>query len=60
MVDDSIMVAQGPRAAMVIQTLGELGWRNNRGVPIKDMGVSVLPLGPSGDGFVPMTSWSPA
>ena len=55
-VDDAIMLDQSPRAAMVIKTMDELGWHISRGTSIRDLGVALLPLGPSGDGFVPLTA----
>jgi len=59
MVDDSIMFAQGPRAAMVIQVLEDLPWHVARGISPKHIGLALLPLGPSGQksgGYVPVSS----
>ncbi|MFH0963363.1 MAG: extracellular solute-binding protein [Planctomycetota bacterium] len=52
-VDDAIMYAFG-NAAMIIQTMEELPWHTNRGLPMKDIGVGLVPLGPAGDGYVPL------
>ena len=52
-VDDSIMVARG-EAAMIFQQMPEIYSLYGRGVAARDIGVALLPLGPSGDGFVPL------
>ena len=52
-VDDSIMFATS-EAGMVIQTMTDVCWHQNRGTSIRDIGIAPLPLGPSGDGFTPM------
>ena len=54
-VDDSIKFDERI-AAMMVQTMEELCWHRARTVPIADVGVAPLPLGPSGDGFVPLVT----
>lgn len=58
-VDDSIMFAQGPRAGMIIQILDDIPWHVARGISPKNIGLGLVPLGPSGKnggGYVPIKS----
>ena len=52
-VDDAIVYAVGD-AGMLFQGMDEVCWHGNRGTAKSDIGTISLPLGPSGDGFVPL------
>lgn len=52
-VNDAEMLANG-RAAMIIQGIHAVPWHRARDLSIRHTGLAVLPLGPSGDGFVPI------
>ena len=52
-VDDAIVLSHG-EGGMVLQLPGAICWHRNRGLSNREMGMAPVPLGPSGDGFIPL------